>query len=178
MKTQLSIIENKLNDLHSLIDQYTKDRVIYKVMSTTLTEIKQMVDELKRKAVILLLLLPMFGMAQYGHTGKDLYDTREVTSKEMKPKYDTIPVIMLVCDTAIYEFGVVRTKGEYVQHYEPNYSATWKNGYEVSEKYWPYHPNYMVFNEQQSVRHIKYLDSDKKPLGNNIIVWDTKNRSK
>ena len=200
MKPTLTIIENKLNNLHSKLAVSSLKKDEYQLLSFMLTEIKQMVDELKRKAVILLLLLPMMSQAQYGHTGKDLYDTREVTEKESKmifyqdttssgiatkkfiiPNYDTIPVIILVCDT-------VTVNTPYPSHKLSIHGnlVAWINGYEVREgiKYWGgADPNgnglvpAIAINKTR-YEHVKYLDLDKKPLENNIVVWITKNRSK
>lgn len=106
------------------------------------------------------------------------------------PIYDTIPVLMLVSDSSQYgrnrriaiqdaeELEAIKdTNYIWVAYPNPDkMKYTYPNachlkGYEVREFYWPYHPDYMIINERMSVRHIIYLDSQKKPLNENIVVW-------
>jgi hypothetical protein len=77
----------------------------------------------------------------------------------IKSNYDTVKVIMVVCDTA-------RVHG----------SAYWQYGYEVRKK----RSNdegqidpYFYFGHIETFRweHIEYLDKNKKQLSKNIIVW-------
>lgn len=87
-----------------------------------------------------------------------------------KPIYDTIPVILLVCDTVQYTaIGLGCT------HREP--AAFWLRGYKVNlwvkkHDYWN-----MVIDEYGkqvtgSWQHHTYLDNNKKRL--NYLVWDAR----
>jgi hypothetical protein len=104
-----------------------------------------------------------------------------------RPPFDTIPCIMLVCDTnSMYintyiEFAtdtgrLIRdtTYGNF------NLMVWWQKGYSVGEKtyYWS-SPNGDGFTSDLAVRkerftNLYYLDFDKQRLSENIIVWFSK----
>jgi len=67
------------------------------------------------------------------------------------PKQDTIPVIMLVCDTA----SKVMLYNKWV--------AQWQFGYEVR-----------FYNTFGQAVYFEYLDEKKKWVGKNIVVWISK----
>src|ERR1039457_253405 len=83
-----------------------------------------------------------------------------------KPTYDTIPVIMLVCDTSMgnvfdnYQLWVYGKKGYEIRLVNPNgdYVRT----------------NLAIYIPVTTYSHVEYLDADKHPLSKSIIVWMTK----
>jgi len=100
--------------------------------------------------------------------------------------YDTIPCIMLVCDTG-YKKGFDKSfivystndstenigKCEHCVAY-----VFWMKGYEVREKHY-YNNGRMRLNADGIIMpdcytHKEYLDADKKQLPKNIIVWQSK----
>jgi hypothetical protein len=115
-------------------------------------------------------------------------DTGE--QRQYKPlTYDTIPCIMLVCDTMHYsnyapqlnkqyfdKTGIImwvtgyikreiKTELEAVYH-DPNYTLP-NGGRTAMATYWTTEP-------QSTYTFLEYLDSNKKPLSKSIIVWQSK----
>lgn len=86
-------------------------------------------------------------------------------------KQDTIPVLMLVCDTSAMQ-GRIRYgwKGDTVRKITDSYyreNVWWQLGYEVLAGY----PVYALLYPNSV---IAYLDKDKKPLPKSIVVFLTK----
>lgn len=82
---------------------------------------------------------------------------------------DTVPCIMLCCDTT----QVVYTDGSRSSGHKnvPAGMALWWKGFEVRYKIdqpWRENSNDVYYE------HISYLDADKKPLPETIIVWMSK----
>ena len=117
-----------------------------------------------KKILLFLLFLPLIGWTQ---------DTADYSLKKLdlkgiyrcdtflikKPPLDTIPCIMMVCDTNSMRVN------EYYLH--ENIMVWWQKGYDVREKYY-----YM--EDEVDYIHLYYLDSDKKRLSKNIVVWMSK----
>lgn len=89
------------------------------------------------------------------------------------PKRDTIPVIMLVCDTTwdtneyveIYDSSTHKIIDKYwIFHASGN--IWWQFGYEVRE--WNSTAIGILYHEPL------YFDQNKKPLSKNLVVWMTK----
>lgn len=100
---------------------------------------------------------------------------------------DTIPVIMLVCDTSFVTFSssldVHESKDSIKTLYHIDNRVPhvwWQFGYEVSESKWY---DQIIEDRGESILVtpagykeglISYLDKDKKPLPKSIIVWMVK----
>jgi len=104
-------------------------------------------------------------------------------------KYDTVRVLMLVCDTSekyrgyvyaekyiggniVWQFGYeVRIPEEFKEIPNPDFlginRACAVNGCELD------HSSPTIKNQIHPTKY-EYLDQDKKPLKKSIIVWDTK----
>jgi len=82
-------------------------------------------------------------------------------SDSMPTKYDTIPCIMLVCDTSNSLSDYVYSDGTKVQYLTFISEARWMFG------------NFVI--NSGAIRGT-YLDADKKPLEKSIIVWQSINR--
>lgn len=112
---------------------------------------------------------------------------------------DTIPIIMLVCDTTIDSVSAIFLKEAFVtdpiqwmvliREYKPFQSDRiyFLYGYEVREKYYyiggpDAEPGQMMVNamaiRKTEYIHVKYLDNNKQPLKPEIVVWDSKERRK
>lgn len=140
-----------------------------------------------KTALLILMLAPLFASSQcLDKNGKDLrfsgYGIVQY-SDVYRPRFDTIKVIMLVSDTTHYywesmEFQTCKEVGcpdsikhrinIFVSHYK-----TVKNEIGSIEK-----PSYLKLGfEVRSVGYaidLKYLDSSKKPIKPEIIVWMSK----
>lgn len=86
----------------------------------------------------------------------------------IREKQDTIPVMMLVCDTASKAYPIWLSDTIHKLKEKTFYSngVWWDFGYEVRFT-GVYTPRYIYF---------EYLDKDKKPLEKNIVVFTTKER--
>jgi len=103
----------------------------------------------------------------------DYYDTIELS-------YDTIPIVMLICDTfSVKPFGnrlYESSTHEYTAMAFP--VVYWQFGYEV-KRLMPNGLNFLTMPSNEPIiengawQHILYLDRDKKPLSKNIIVWQS-----
>lgn len=107
------------------------------------------------------------------------------TSEIKQLGYDTIPVVMLVCDT-----GLKKSSGAFSVSYYNNgdietiYKVEdrigfiwWQFGYSVREKYCCINGNTSNLAYYKAVpyfEHLYYLDDKKQPLSKNIIVWMAK----
>jgi hypothetical protein len=116
------------------------------------------------KKLIIILLLCWMGVTGFSQVISD--ETLFVPKEPAKTYIDTIPILMLVCDTITIKNISYSMNGLPVGGW-----AFWMKGYEIREHYWSYHPDYMIMNEQMSIRNIVYLDAEKKPLNKNIVVW-------
>jgi hypothetical protein len=106
---------------------------------------------MKNKLTALLLMLSFYG-----------YSQDYLASRVTKSKQDTIPVIMLVCDTS--------THGKLLPYEIPN--VFWIRGYEVVEDVpVAVHKEAFIIGELPVYRQtIKYLDKNKKQT--TLVVWD------
>lgn len=111
------------------------------------------------------------------------HGTLSKQNDSIKLKYDTIRVVMLVCDTTSISWSdSVIVKGKLVSVGEPRkiYElkfAKWAYGYSVREYIGHFQSStegpYLVYRTEPFYKHIEYLDEDKKPLFNKI-VWMAK----
>ena len=155
-----------------------------------------------KNIIIALLMIPVFGFSQIdtGVYRADIYrfDGIDTPERKYSPIYDTIKVVMLVCDTSHWNYvdsGVVNNK--FVELARSgnryNYSVQWQFGYEVKEKI---EVGVKTFDKdgndwtgsmlivgiayisvpQYKFKHIEYLGENKKTLSKNIVVWQSKNR--
>jgi hypothetical protein len=92
-------------------------------------------------------------------------------------KTDTVPIIMLVCDTSRKEYETIPQRGIIKSYFDVNNSVHWSFGYEVrSGAYGCCDPlDNMVAKYYWFYTHLEYLDENKKPLSPSIIVWLSKN---
>jgi hypothetical protein len=98
----------------------------------------------------------------------------DTSSLSITPRYDTIPVIMLVCDTTRNEGWI-----------DPYQIVRCMSGYEIRKSYsylgGPDSNNddfaYAIAIKKIDHKHIKLLDSNKQPLKPEIIVWDWRRRN-
>ncbi len=76
--------------------------------------------------------------------------------------FDTISVIMLVCDTSLH---IYQTKSNFegMDYYDFDNSVKWTFGYKVTESTY-----YSIYGKYT------YLDADKKELPKSIVVWLSK----
>jgi hypothetical protein len=92
-----------------------------------------------------------------------------------KPVYDTIPVIMLACDTAKHYTGdLVMYSSEFLRlrDMQPTF---WIRGYEVRKisQYWgASYTGSLAMIERNQYDHAAYLDENKKPV--KYLVWMSK----
>jgi hypothetical protein len=103
------------------------------------------------KAFLILLLLPLFTKAQR--------------------KHDTIPMIMLACDTTVKTTNLVNTlglvywcKGYSVREKHNTFELAKDEGYiaEANARNYPFEDYYI---------HLQYLDENYKRLGTGVVVW-------
>lgn len=98
--------------------------------------------------------------------------------EEPAPIYDTVKVIMLVCNTAIDTFQVTpQVGGNPYDYLDFDYSVKWQIGYEVIKSIWhrccdP--DNKLLAAPYFEYSHVEYLDAIKNPLRKNITVWMSK----
>lgn len=139
-----------------------------------------------RKYITILFILGSFGATaqQYTSGGKvwhsldSIVFDKQIHLKDLIP-IDTIPAILLVCDTSAYA-GFKTT----VHYLDPILKAAqdgqylyWLRGFEIVEKLAMPIGYAGDFNRGEPVivnRHISYLIENKKPLPKNIIVWMAK----
>lgn len=102
------------------------------------------------------------------------------SSDTILPNYDTIMVVMLVCDTSTYKpfakYSDSKPKHITIQRYD--YEVKWMYGYSVREKHNtdehsidPYEVAGYVSRDYYI--HKFYLDIEKQPISPNIIVWNS-----
>lgn len=97
------------------------------------------------------------------------------------PKYDTVKVIMLVCDTGRLYIGdsplrILDGEVWYVSssdQFKSN-SVWWQLGYEVRVVSYYGIGYYGQRHDLPMYQHKEYLDSSKKPFSKSIIIWLTK----
>ena len=111
------------------------------------------------KQLIIILLFPFVCNAQadtiYHATGADsLYVIRY--------EYDTIPCVMLVCDTSLQTYTRATPYMTYIDYKDLDYSVRWQFGYFVQVR--------STFFLKQG----EYLDENKIALSKNKIVWISK----
>jgi len=124
-----------------------------------------------KKLLTILFFVPLIGAAQ---------------------KKDSLPVIMLVCDTAFYEalvhkgydtlpdnLGGTTYLNQFKKVKNYNHSAYWQFGYEVREivdyiQVWDNNGTRMKLLPEY--KHIEYLNEDKSPMKKSVIIWQSKNR--
>jgi hypothetical protein len=126
-----------------------------------------------KKLLILLAFLPMLAWGQWS---RNLYfngTTRIITTDTCKyiSLSDTIPVIMLVCDTACYQSPFNRFEFDEIDslyhmkqtpcEQQNSGKVFWMRGYEVRIKTSDYYYS-----------HDAYLDENKKPV--KYLVWISK----
>lgn len=103
--------------------------------------------------------------------------TETVKDKSDPAMNDTIPVIMLVCDTA-RKLNGIESNSIWAGI---NHHVLWMFGYEVLEPTGEYYncanPNTLLYLSKQIFRHKEYLDENKKPLPKSTIVWMSRNRN-
>lgn len=143
-----------------------------------------------KKLLLILLLIPLFSLCQSTSHSMNMQtdDSAIVLSKFIQVKNvsycfdqrqkDTIPTLLLVCDTSKKGNGKWVMIGEDADRY--NHTLYWVKGYSIREK----HDNtegiidpYIMqgFKYQEYYEPIgEYLDSEKKKLKPSIIVWMTK----
>jgi hypothetical protein len=131
-----------------------------------------------KKLLLVLLFLPLMGWTQ-----EDTTKIFGVGRIEVLLPLDTIPCIMLVCDTSSVKSNSNIQYDEitgynYNLKLKQNRTAYWQKGYSVREKtcYWdsPDAVNGKISTgvmRKERFTHLYYLDSDKKRLSNDIIVW-------
>ena len=100
------------------------------------------------------LTIDSFGIAKY-YIGLD--------SLSYKVSYDTVPCIMLVCDTAFYMQHTVAYIRLQDDAQQAGRLAFWIRGYIATKSKYS-----GVYIEKT------YIDADKKPLSKNIVVWLSK----
>jgi hypothetical protein len=91
-------------------------------------------------------------------------------NEEYKPKQDTIPVIMLVCDTIGYPHISIGFLIPRDQAYNEGRTVWWQFGYKVYEPY----TTQLTFSPFDKVPNSIYLDTNKKSLPKSIVVWISK----
>lgn len=134
------------------------------------------------KTILLLFLLtPLFALSQTGqvirvinekgdtaHVYLNWHPTPLYNSAiylhEPKPIFDTIPVIILVSDTTSHPLYGLSSERQI--SYQDN-KCYWQRGYSVCELRQDYGLNY-------NRKHVKYLDSNRKSLKSEIVVWMSK----
>jgi hypothetical protein len=102
---------------------------------------------------------------------------------------DTIPILMLVCDTSIKEYETLPQMGIIKSYLDVDKNVIWEKGYEVRDVKYQYadvsvDPNHQmsdgawtllgrvpIYKQMPYYTFLKYLDADKKELSKNIIVW-------
>ena len=104
---------------------------------------------------------------------------------ERDDKYDTIPAIILMCDTTSHTWSTMVDwdTGETVELKSQNYTVFWIYGYEiVKTRYIPYEPYQLVIDglgnvvtHYESTSVAGYLDEYKDEL-ESTVVWMTKRR--
>jgi len=89
-----------------------------------------------------------------------------------KDKFDTIKILMLICDTSwmpdeVFEWGTKKSFNIW--------NAYSMFGYEVTiTEFIPAHlEGYYYIHGGNEIKHIRWLDGNKKPLSKNTIVWLT-----
>jgi hypothetical protein len=114
---------------------------------------------------------PFKGLDKGGYI---FYDTTSFLATRydipIEPPLDTIPCIMLVCDTAaLGHEGIAYDKSidMYMKGIHNN-NVWWQKGYSVREIDYYFANNY---EKKKMFTHLYYLDSDKKKLSKNIVVW-------
>ena len=91
------------------------------------------------------------------------------------PTYDTIPVIMLVCDTAPSMYpgiGIIITDEGYSN------KVYWIRGYEVRTVHCCVNgntSNLAYYQPENYYLHHKYLNSNKEALKPSVVVWMARN---
>ena len=112
----------------------------------------------------LLLMLPVFCF------GQEPYPIQRNLLPDIVlkiPKQDTIPVIMLVCDT-------LKRQSENVAFYETSPQVWWKPGFVVRQKLLTEYPKRTLIEYNYPLEQPIYLDRRKKPLDSWIVVWMVK----
>lgn len=121
-----------------------------------------------KKLLLILCFLPLIGCTQIISWEDTSYI---ITSKyEVPTTFDTVPCIMLVCDTATTgkNWMICDTMPYHAFLYNTyNTIIWWDKGYEVREK------DYM-FNGFVNYTHLCYLDSKRQRFSKDIIVWMSK----
>ena len=150
----------------------------------------------------LFFIMPAIGQdtlrIRYGVGSGYIIDSFANTGSYGKPARDTIPVIMLICDTSHYivswmelkscnDVGCTDTTGKHkwASHYvekkedigkRANGTVFWMVGYSVREFSGYYNANtsqFGIYIAKPYYEHTEYLGEDKKPLANKI-VWMAK----
>ena len=115
-----------------------------------------------KKLLILLAFLPMLAWGQWS---RNLYfngTTRIITTDTVySSPIDTIPVIMLVCDTASHYAGDLVMYSSEFSRLRNEQPVLWIRGYEVTK-----------FDSLRFKWHVAYLDENKQPV--KYLVWMSK----
>lgn len=118
------------------------------------------------------------------------YTQIDTINYKVKIQVDTLPVIMLVCDTSLNEYNT-KINDKVYTYIDFNNSVFWRIGYEVSWRTFSEEPDnaasihhnpdgswtddlvqhWKIIEHKES---LKYLDVNKKELNKNIIVWMVK----
>jgi hypothetical protein len=95
-----------------------------------------------------------------------LLDSNYISYRKLSPRFDTVKVLMLLCDTHV------------CQAFHPHSAVEWRTGYSVREKH---NTSEGVMDSGMSPfawndywKDIYYLDENKKRLRNTIYVWMSK----
>ena len=111
------------------------------------------------KQLIIILLFPFVCNAQtdttYHVTGAD-------SGYVIKYQYDTIPCVMLTCDTSLQTYTHQTIYLTNIDYRDFDYSVRWQFGY------------YVQVRSRFFLNPAKYLDENKVPLSKNKIVWISK----
>ena len=135
------------------------------------------------KLLPLLLLIPLFGMGQKITTTL-LHRPQSLTLENRvhiandtivtNPKYDTLRVLMLVCDTTkISRWKFVGATLKMDSSWVKN-EVYWIIGYEVKQYIQSRENTFDGGADNSYWEHFTYLDDKRKPLSPNIVVWLTK----
>ena len=132
----------------------------------------------------ILLLVMLFTIKANSQTLTNPNGTLFLSDKipfDEEPVYDTVKVIMLVCDTVLNRpMGSSLNfknnyEGQFFYYRQP--PVYWQFGYSVREKHCCVNgntSNYSIYQPVPYYTHIEYLDDKKKPLSKNIVVWQSK----
>ena len=119
------------------------------------------------KQLIIILLFPFVCNAQkstikFQYTESTSFYSLGRDSGAIRYQYDTIPCVMLVCDTSLQVYTYPTTYMTNIDYKDLDYSVRWRFGYFVQVR--------STFFLKQG----EYLDENKIALSKNKIIWISK----